>query len=167
MRPKKSRGDVRIRRQRNLSGSLFASGLIAAGALSALRRGAEGYESLRQRRILNFPHTFLDNNYVSVLAFAALAFRALLLRPQAVEEVSVEGPIVSPVEELNQSLFDAFKVFGFAFPDNEWTPPELAQGGNVFAVPLEHFSSVLAPVIAPGIGMRPSRHALCRCQKHP
>jgi hypothetical protein len=23
--------------------------------------------------ILNFPHTFLDNNYVSVLAFAALA----------------------------------------------------------------------------------------------
>jgi len=26
------------------------------------------------RDILNLPHTFLDNNYVSVLAFAALAF---------------------------------------------------------------------------------------------
>ena len=27
-----------------------------------------------KENILNFPHTFLDNNYVSVLAFAALAF---------------------------------------------------------------------------------------------
>jgi hypothetical protein len=58
-------------------GSLFASGLIAAGgivgligvALKAIE--ATYYDN---RDILNFPHSFLDNNYVSVLAFAALAF---------------------------------------------------------------------------------------------
>ena len=48
-------------------GSLFASGLIGV-ALKA-------YEStVGKGDILNFPHTLLDNNFVSVLAFAALAF---------------------------------------------------------------------------------------------
>jgi uncharacterized oligopeptide transporter (OPT) family protein len=58
-------------------GSLFASGLIAAGgivgligvALKAIE--ATYYDN---RDLLNFPHTFLDHDYVSVLAFAALAF---------------------------------------------------------------------------------------------
>jgi len=57
-------------------GSLFASGLIAAGGIVGLIGVAlKGYESTFDKGdILNFPHTFLDNNYVSVLAFAALAF---------------------------------------------------------------------------------------------
>ncbi len=58
------------------SGSLFASGLIAAGGVMGLIGVAlKAYENLTDKGdILNFPHTFLDNNYVSVLAFAALAF---------------------------------------------------------------------------------------------
>ena len=57
-------------------GSLFASGLIAAGGIVGLIGVAlKGYEStVGLGDILNFPHTFLDNNYVSVAAFAALAF---------------------------------------------------------------------------------------------
>jgi putative OPT family oligopeptide transporter len=57
-------------------GSLFASGLIAAGGIVGLIGVAlKGYESTFDKGdILNFPHTFLDNNYVSVAAFAALAF---------------------------------------------------------------------------------------------
>ncbi|MGD0735070.1 MAG: oligopeptide transporter, OPT family [Terracidiphilus sp.] len=57
-------------------GSLFASGLIAAGGIVGLCGVAlKGYESTFDKGdILNFPHTFLDNNYVSVAAFAALAF---------------------------------------------------------------------------------------------
>jgi putative OPT family oligopeptide transporter len=57
-------------------GSLFASGLIAAGGIVGLLGVAlKAYEStVGKGDILNFPHTFLDNNLVSVLAFAALAF---------------------------------------------------------------------------------------------
>jgi putative OPT family oligopeptide transporter len=57
-------------------GSLFASGLIAAGGIVGLVGVAlKAYEStVGKGDILNFPHTFLDNNYVSVLVFAALAF---------------------------------------------------------------------------------------------
>jgi putative OPT family oligopeptide transporter len=57
-------------------GSLYASGLIAAGGIVGLLGVAlKGYEAtVGKGDILNFPHTFLDNNYVSVLAFAALAF---------------------------------------------------------------------------------------------
>jgi uncharacterized oligopeptide transporter (OPT) family protein len=56
-------------------GSLFASGLIAAGGIVGLLGVAlKGYETtVGKGDILNFPHTFLDNNYVSVAAFAALA----------------------------------------------------------------------------------------------
>ena len=56
-------------------GSLFASGLIAAGGIVGLIGVAlKGYESTFDKGdLLNFPHTFLDNNYVSVAAFAALA----------------------------------------------------------------------------------------------
>jgi uncharacterized oligopeptide transporter (OPT) family protein len=58
-------------------GSLFASGLIAAGgivglcgvALKAIE--ATYYDN---RDLLNLPHTFFDNNYVSVAAYAALAY---------------------------------------------------------------------------------------------
>jgi uncharacterized oligopeptide transporter (OPT) family protein len=58
-------------------GSLFASGLIAAGGIAgligvALKAVEATYYD--NRDLLNLPHTFLDNNYVSVLAFAALAF---------------------------------------------------------------------------------------------
>jgi uncharacterized oligopeptide transporter (OPT) family protein len=58
-------------------GSLFASGLIAAGGIAgligvALKAVEASYYD--NRDLLNLPHTFLDNNYVSVLAFAALAF---------------------------------------------------------------------------------------------
>jgi uncharacterized oligopeptide transporter (OPT) family protein len=58
------------------SGSLYASGLIAAGGVMGLLGVAlKAYENLADKGdIFNFPHTFLDNNIVSVLAFAMLAF---------------------------------------------------------------------------------------------
>jgi putative OPT family oligopeptide transporter len=61
-------------------GSLYASGLIAAGGIVGLFGVAlKAYEATAGKGdILNFPHalpfTLLDNNYVSVLAFAALAY---------------------------------------------------------------------------------------------
>ncbi len=57
-------------------GSLFASGLIAAGGIVGLVGVAlKGYETTVDKGdILNFPHTFLDNMWVSVAAFALLAF---------------------------------------------------------------------------------------------
>jgi uncharacterized oligopeptide transporter (OPT) family protein len=58
-------------------GSLFASGLIAAGGIVGLIGVAlKAIEAtyFDNRDLLNFPHSFLDNNYVSVAAFAALAF---------------------------------------------------------------------------------------------
>ena len=60
------------------SGSLFASGLIAAGGIAGLIGVAlKAYEAtyLDNRDILNFPRgTILDHAWVSVLAFAALAY---------------------------------------------------------------------------------------------
>jgi putative OPT family oligopeptide transporter len=59
------------------SGSLFASGLIAAGGIAGLcgvalkAMEATYYDN---RDLLNLPHTFLDNNWVAVLAFGALAY---------------------------------------------------------------------------------------------
>ncbi|MGB6192585.1 MAG: oligopeptide transporter, OPT family [Terracidiphilus sp.] len=57
-------------------GSLYASGLIAAGGIVGLLGVAlKGYETTTDKGdILNFPHTFLDNNWVSVIAFALLAY---------------------------------------------------------------------------------------------
>ena len=57
-------------------GSLFASGLIAAGGIVGLIGVAlKAYEAtVGKSDIFNIPHTFLDNNYVSVLAFTALAY---------------------------------------------------------------------------------------------
>jgi putative OPT family oligopeptide transporter len=58
-------------------GSLFASGLIAAGGIAGLIGvGLKAVEATyyNNRDLLNLPHTFLDNNYVAVLGFAALAF---------------------------------------------------------------------------------------------
>ena len=57
-------------------GSLYASGLIAAGGIVGLFGVAlKGYETtVGKGDILNFPHTFLDNTWVSVLAFALLAY---------------------------------------------------------------------------------------------
>ncbi|MDE3188035.1 MAG: oligopeptide transporter, OPT family [Acidobacteriota bacterium] len=57
-------------------GSLFASGLIAAGGIVGLLGVAlKGYETTFDKGdILNFPHTFLDHTWVSVLAFAMLAY---------------------------------------------------------------------------------------------
>ncbi len=57
-------------------GSLYASGLIAAGGIVGLMGVAlKGYETTKDKGdILNFPHTFLDNTWVSVLAFALLAY---------------------------------------------------------------------------------------------
>jgi putative OPT family oligopeptide transporter len=57
-------------------GSLFASGLIAAGGLVGLCGvGLKAYEAtFNKGDILNLPHTFLDNTGVSVAAFLLLAF---------------------------------------------------------------------------------------------
>ena len=57
-------------------GSLFASGLIAAGGIMGLIGvGLKAYEAtFNKGDLLNFPHTFLDNNFVAVLAFGALAY---------------------------------------------------------------------------------------------
>jgi putative OPT family oligopeptide transporter len=63
------------------SGSLFASGLIAAGGIAGLIGVAlKAVEAtyFDNRDLINLPHvvpfTWLDNNFVSVVAFAALAF---------------------------------------------------------------------------------------------
>jgi hypothetical protein len=60
------------------SGSLFASGLIAAGGIAGLIGvGLKAFEAtyMENRDILNFPHgTILDHTWVSVLAFAMLAY---------------------------------------------------------------------------------------------
>jgi len=57
-------------------GSLYASGLIAAGGIVGLLGVAlKGYETTVEKGdILNFPHTFLDNMGVSVVAFLLLAY---------------------------------------------------------------------------------------------
>ncbi len=57
-------------------GSLYASGLIAAGGIVGLFGVAlKAYEStMGKGDILNFPHTFLDHTAVSVVAFALLAY---------------------------------------------------------------------------------------------
>ena len=57
-------------------GSLYASGLIAAGGIVGLFGVAlKGYETtVGKGDILNFPHTFLDNTGVSVVAFLMLAY---------------------------------------------------------------------------------------------
>jgi uncharacterized oligopeptide transporter (OPT) family protein len=72
---KKAGGDSSETESEISPGSLFASGLIAAGGIVGLLGVAlKGYETTAGKGdILNFPHTFLDNNYVSVAAFAALA----------------------------------------------------------------------------------------------
>ncbi|MGA2048461.1 MAG: oligopeptide transporter, OPT family [Terracidiphilus sp.] len=73
---KKAGGDTADADSEISPGSLFASGLIAAGGIVGLVGVAlKGYESTFDKGdLLNFPHTFLDHKYVSVLAFAALAF---------------------------------------------------------------------------------------------
>ena len=74
---KKAGGDAAEADSEISPGSLFASGLIAAGGicglLGVIMKLLEA-KYFEDRDILNLPHTFLDNNYVSVLAFAALAF---------------------------------------------------------------------------------------------
>ncbi|MGA3129971.1 MAG: oligopeptide transporter, OPT family [Terracidiphilus sp.] len=57
-------------------GSLYASGLIAAGGIVGLFGVAlKAYEATTGKGdILNFPHTFLDHAGVSVAAFALLAY---------------------------------------------------------------------------------------------
>jgi putative OPT family oligopeptide transporter len=57
-------------------GSLYASGLIAAGGIVGLLGVAlKGYETtVGKGDILNFPHTFLDHTGVSVVAFLLLAY---------------------------------------------------------------------------------------------
>ena len=60
------------------SGSLFASGLIAAGGIAGLIGVAlKAVEAtyMENRDILNFPRgTILDNTWVSVIAFVLLAY---------------------------------------------------------------------------------------------
>lgn len=57
-------------------GALYASGLIAAGGIVGLIGVAiKAYESITGNAVpIQFPHTFLYNNVVSVLMFAALAY---------------------------------------------------------------------------------------------
>jgi putative OPT family oligopeptide transporter len=74
---KKAGGDEAEAESEISPGSLFASGLIAAGGIVGLFGVAlKAMEAtyFENRDLLNLPHTFLDNNYVSVLAFGALAF---------------------------------------------------------------------------------------------
>jgi uncharacterized oligopeptide transporter (OPT) family protein len=74
---KRAGGDATDAENEISPGSLFASGLIAAGGIVGLFGVAlKALEAtyFENRDLLNLPHTLLDNNYVSVLAFAALAF---------------------------------------------------------------------------------------------
>ncbi len=73
---KRSGGDAEEADSEISPGSLYASGLIAAGGIVGLMGVAlKGYETTADKGdILNFPHTFLDNNWVAVAAFALLAY---------------------------------------------------------------------------------------------
>jgi uncharacterized oligopeptide transporter (OPT) family protein len=73
---KKAGGDASDSESEISPGSLYASGLIAAGGIVGLMGVAlKGYETtVGKGDILNFPHTFLDQTWVSVLAFGMLAF---------------------------------------------------------------------------------------------
>jgi putative OPT family oligopeptide transporter len=57
-------------------GSLYASGLIAAGGIVGLIGvGLQGYETtFHKSNPIGWPHTFLYNQWVSVVAFALLAY---------------------------------------------------------------------------------------------
>jgi hypothetical protein len=57
-------------------GSLYASGLIAAGGIVGLIGVAiKAYESITGNQVpIQFPRTFLYHDWVSVVMFAALAF---------------------------------------------------------------------------------------------
>ena len=57
-------------------GSLYASGLIAAGGIMGLMGVAlKLYESFAHKEnLITLPHTFLYHDWVSVLMFALLAF---------------------------------------------------------------------------------------------
>ena len=72
----KKAGDTSESESEISPGSLYASGLIAAGGIVGLFGVAlKGYETtVGKGDILNFPHTFLDNAGVSVVAFLMLAF---------------------------------------------------------------------------------------------
>jgi uncharacterized oligopeptide transporter (OPT) family protein len=74
---RKAGGDLADADSEISPGSLFASGLIAAGGIVgligvALKAVEATYYD--NRDLLNFPHTFLDHDLVSVIAFAMLAF---------------------------------------------------------------------------------------------
>jgi putative OPT family oligopeptide transporter len=72
---KRSGGDAEAESEIS-PGSLYASGLIAAGGIVGLFGVAlKAYEAtMGKGDILNFPHTFLDHNGVSVVAFGLLAY---------------------------------------------------------------------------------------------
>jgi hypothetical protein len=74
---KRAGGDTAEAESDISSGSLFASGLIAAGGIVGLFGVAlKAVEAtyFDNRDLLNLPHTFLYNDEVSVLAFIALAY---------------------------------------------------------------------------------------------
>jgi putative OPT family oligopeptide transporter len=73
---KRAGGDTAEAESEISPGALYASGLIAAGGIVGLFGVAlKGYETTADKGdILNFPHTFLDHTWVSVLAFALLAY---------------------------------------------------------------------------------------------
>jgi OPT family oligopeptide transporter len=73
---KRSGGDTEEVDSEISPGSLYASGLIAAGGIVGLFGVAlKGYETTADKGdILNFPHTFLDHTWVSVAAFGLLAY---------------------------------------------------------------------------------------------
>jgi uncharacterized oligopeptide transporter (OPT) family protein len=73
---KKAGGDAAEAESEISPGSLYASGLIAAGGIVGLFGVAlKGYETtVGKGDILNFPHTFIDNTGVSVVAFLLLAY---------------------------------------------------------------------------------------------
>jgi putative OPT family oligopeptide transporter len=73
---KRAGGDTSESESEISPGSLYASGLIAAGGIVGLLGVAlKGYETTTDKGdILNLPHTFLDHTWVSVLMFALLAY---------------------------------------------------------------------------------------------
>ncbi len=74
---KKAGGDVAEAESEISPGSLYASGLIAAGGIVGLLGVAlKGYETtVGKGDILNFPeHNLLDHTWISVVAFLMLAY---------------------------------------------------------------------------------------------
>ena len=101
----KRRGNAEEAESEISPGSLYASGLIAAGGIVGLIGVAlKAYEATAGKGdILNFPNTFLSHTGVSVARVRAAGVLAVLLCEEAAEKVGASSDQLYLVPELDQA----------------------------------------------------------------